>query len=99
MTQVFKYYLDPQLAKDGDWIEAEFEAPDGGGKYVHTIAEQYDRLAFWMDVDTSQPPRTYQFVIVPTGGTVPEHLGKGLWFLDTVLMDEGRLVWHVFGVL
>lgn len=64
------------------------------GSAIIKVAEQHGVLCLWAWCDPNSvfPQQNRQFAIVGTGQVAPSD-GK---HLDSVLVDDGEFVWHVF---
>lgn len=64
------------------------------GAVVLSVKEQFGRVCLWAKVDTCATEKEVRhFEIITTGIT---RSMDGLVFIDTVLLDEGQYVVHVF---
>jgi hypothetical protein len=88
MTTVYKYLIVPN-----DIIELELPA----GAKLLKVAEQRDRVHLWALVDTAAPPERRKFLLTGTG-TIISVPAEQLQHVDTWLMQEGRLVFHLFEI-
>lgn len=76
-----------------------FEVGMPGGSKILSVRIQRGEVCLWALVDSeASHAEVRRFHIVGTGHPIRQDLDK-LQFIDTVLMDEGTLVWHVFEVL
>ncbi len=87
--RVYKYVIQP-----GDY-HPRIEMPIGA-ELLH-LAMQGEQLCLWALVDPAAPPITRTFRILATGDTIVEHESR-VTHIGTVLMAEGRLVFHVFEI-
>ena len=85
MKTVYKFQLSPGRTTLNLTAEA---------KILH-VAEQYNGVCLWAELDTDAPGFSRSFCPVPTGGEVP-YDSKG--FVGTVLMMNGSLVYHIYEV-
>jgi hypothetical protein len=72
--------------------------PDGAlamprGAKVIAARAQYDNICLWAEVDVDAPFEDRQFSIYATGEGLPEKPGQ---FVDTVLLSNGSLVFHIY---
>lgn len=63
------------------------------GAHIRHIAQQYDRICIWAEVDR-EVEKTWlrTFCLVGTGLDIPE----GAWYHGTVIAEGGALVLHVY---
>jgi hypothetical protein len=64
-----------------------------GGKVIAAKAQK-EKVCIWVLVDTSNPAIERFFKVYGTGYRIPD--AENLKFIDTVLMDNGDLVLHIF---
>jgi len=64
------------------------------GALVLAVQEQHGELCFWAQVNTAEPLQARTFRVIGTGHPIPD--AKHLNHMATVLMHDGKLVWHVF---
>lgn len=90
MTQhIFKYEINPYGFK-GLFIYASVFMP--AGSVIKKVAAQGEQMCAWAFVEMpGDSTVTYNFLISPTGGGVPDNAD----YIDTVFMNDG-LVWHIF---
>ena len=86
--KIFKYKLTPYLVNDDGIAFAVLEVVKDFT--VSHVGMSGGNISIWAFVDVESPPEDKQFLIVPTGGEVPEH-GK---YLGTV--HQNVFVWHIF---
>jgi len=59
--------------------------------------EQYNSIVIYAEIDTDVMDEEFvEFIIVGTGHPVPD---LNMKYIDTVLLDDGRLVWHVYKII
>jgi len=59
--------------------------------------EQYNSIVIYAEIDTDVMDEEFvEFIIVGTGHPVPD---LNMEYIDTVLLDDGRLVWHVYKII
>lgn len=86
MTQrIFKYELSIEMVQT---IEIPKDA------LITSIQEQHGKLCVWALVDDSHEMENRTFYIYGTGHSIKSHCE--LEFIDTVQMQGGTLVWHIF---
>lgn len=56
--------------------------------------EQRGKLCLWAMVDAESPKVQMRVRVIGTGH--PIHHSHGWRYIDTVIMHDGELVWHVF---
>lgn len=65
------------------------------GAKVLSAVNQRNRLCVYAEVDHSRQKNMRTFACVETGGPLPKPAGR--WqFIDTVLLDDGAFVLHVY---
>lgn len=62
------------------------------GAVLRHVAVQDDIPCLWLEVETDNPTKQVTVSGYPTG----YHLPEGLYFLGTVLMHRGDLVFHLY---
>ena len=87
---IWKYVLKPICA---------LEMPKGAQILsVHAQASSvHEDICMWALVDPTQTKEIREFAVFGTGHPVPP--GANMKFLGTAMLNEGRLVFHVFEVL
>lgn len=86
MLTIHKYAL---LSTIG---EQSIEVPQGA--HVLKVANQFENVCIWFEVQEGHPKETRKFKVVQTGDEVnPCTIGK---YLDTVLLKSGHEVVHVY---
>lgn len=73
----------------GMHVTTELELP-AGAEVVH-VDEQHYRICMWVLADPQREKERRQFVVAPTGQTIPADAAHR----GTVLVLDGALVWHV----
>lgn len=62
---------------------------------ILSVGNQHENLCLWYGFDTNETEKVVRHIcIFGTGNPIPD--GDLGWFVGTVQMMEGRLVWHVF---
>lgn len=90
MKSIYKYTLTVgKITVEGNIVK------------ILSAKEQYNRLCMWAEVRDDAPKAKYTFLTVGTGWDIEDFLTDGdklsqYKFLDTVLFEEGSLVFHVF---
>lgn len=64
-----------------------------GAEILHA-AEQHGDIQVWALVDAGAPVKARRFCVVGTGQSLP--VGDEWHHIDSVLVNGGFLVWHVF---
>lgn len=85
MKQVWKYELSPDCVH---------EVPAGGK--VLSAAQQGDDINLWILVNPEANKETRRFRVFPTGIDIEESPESELRFIQTVMLNGGNLVFHVF---
>lgn len=89
MNRITIYKYPMPIAHD-----AAFMMPKGAR--ILQIECQMGMPWLWAVVDTDAPEETYRFKVVGTGHSIDFDLNE--WHhLSTFQMDNGALVWHVYG--
>lgn len=89
MEKILKY---PLAIKD----KQEIWMPEGSK--ILSVQEQYKELFVWVLADMDKPVRGHTFAIHGTGHPLPEIHDYYKYYVATVLMNGGALVWHVFNL-
>lgn len=90
MTKViYKYQLSPKSGVPG-----YLEMP--AGAQVLSAHMQYGAISIWAIVEPTVPKVRYPYFILGTGESFDPTLLVGSSFINTILMFEGTLVWHIF---
>lgn len=84
MKTIWKFVITPTCTLD---IPKDAE--------VLSIKNQGENICMWVKVDPSNATEERKFVVCGTGHTLPE---LELEFIDSVLLFDGGLVFHVFEV-
>lgn len=80
---IWKYTLRPS----GHPIEIPKDAR------ILSVNSQANEICLWALVDPNAPKEQRRFVPIPTGKTMD---GTNMTFIGTVLLEGGRLVFHIF---
>lgn len=89
--RIFKYLLMPPRAAQAPYTEVTM--PEGA-RILSVGVQDGNAMMVWALVDPAAKMVVRRFAIYPTGlAEVSEHHGN---FVGTVMLSEGRLVFHVF---
>lgn len=86
MKQIWKYPLEE--------TDQQIILMPAGSKILH-LAVQYEVACIWAEVYLEAPMEHRKFYFVGTGHPMPLE-PTHLEYLGTVVMHEGRLVWHIY---
>jgi len=89
MKKIYKYTIEPNNLK--------IEMPKNA-KIIH-VYNQREHVCLWAEVDVDQQnylTEIRQFVVVPTGGYIPEYPDVTAKHLGTVKMSDGLFIYHVY---
>jgi len=84
---IWKYKLDG--------VECEIAMPLHA-KVLSAAVQQRD-ICIWALVEPEQATYERHFIIIGTGHKVPD--GYNIEFIDTVLVNDGEYVFHIFEVI
>lgn len=84
MKRILKFALEEVLAQT-------VELPRGA--QILKVSTQQGKLRLWAVCDETAPLEPRSMAIYATGETVPDDPGQ---FLDTLFVNQGRIVCHVF---
>ena len=87
MKKIFKYHL-PIIDSTISVKVPNFAL------FLH-VGVQSDQIYFWAVADPKKEEIERKFVIVPTGGEIPDH-ECGSFYRGTCLTHDGQFVWHIF---
>lgn len=90
MRQIQKFNIYPEVPHN-TFSLGRYDKP------IH-IHAQHGLVAMWVEVDVSTinpPDQQRKFTIIPTGG----HIGNNMIYVGTALVEQGKLVWHVYEVV
>lgn len=74
-----------------------FSVPMPAGAQILKFAKQHDALCIWAIVDTAAELETRVFRLAGTGHEIDN--ASSLSYIDTVLLSDGALVFHLFEIL
>jgi hypothetical protein len=88
MSMIWKYVLNHGIT--------ELSMP--AGAKILTAEVQYNAICLWARIDPESPRIPRQFILFGTGHpiTVPDNR---LEYVNTIQMDDGSFIGHVFEVL
>ena len=90
MKKILKYVINHPII--------EIQMPIGA--VVLTAQAQRDNICVWAVVDVNQPETELRvFEVYPTGTIVREDMGTNRKYINTVQLEGGALVFHVFEYL
>jgi len=85
MKRIFKYNL---MITDKQGIYLSLHAK------ILCVKEQHNNIVIYVEIDTLVRGEEYvEFIIVGTGHPIPD---LNLEYIDTLMMEDGALVWHVY---
>ena len=88
MKQIYKYPLD-LIGIQGIYLPLHSK--------ILCVKEQYNNIVLYAEIDTAVNGEEFvEFVIVGTGHQLPT---TNMKYIDTVLINQDTLVWHVYKVL
>ena len=88
MRTIWKYEVPPNTQN--------FRRVLPKGAKILTVLLQFDKAAFWAEVDPSEPDETRSFVIVGTGELLPKW---ELQYVGTYQLENGTNIQHLFEVI
>jgi hypothetical protein len=90
MKKIFKYVLETPLER--------LQIPTGA--VVLTAQAQRDDICIWAIVDVDKPETEERvFEVYPMGTVVHEDMGVERKYINTVQLNGGALIFHVFEYL
>jgi hypothetical protein len=66
------------------------------GARILSVGQQKNMIFIWAVIDPTQPKEIRRFHVFGTGHLVPEHIANCGYFIGTVHLFDGALVFHVF---
>lgn len=75
-------------------VRGEHKLHLSAGAQILKVGNQYEKITLWCEVDTNEPSVERQFLLLYTGDPInPCTTGR---YLDTVLLDGGATVLHIY---
>lgn len=84
MRKIYKYTLSP--------LDSLLYLPEGST--ILKAAAQNEEVCLWVEVTPNNPSKAHQYYIFGTGH--PFKIPEKIKYLDTVLLENGSLVFHVY---